>query len=480
VELIHDETATPLDCDFNSGCPKQIKNILMKFNDRRDFLKKSAIISTGLGLAPELLSADNESPLLFNQAVSKSSGVSVMKNLAFIANIYRNSAHADVIGTKLFVGIPTDEGMIEPKVNIASMWIDQIGENDTGVRIGKMNRIPIYPTLEAALCLGGEKLAVDGVIYIGEHGEYKYNRLGQKMYPRMNYLDRIFREMDAAGKPVPVFSDKALSYSWLDSKWIYDRAKELDVPMMAGSSLPYCWRDPDLEHPIGTRITEAVAIGYASLDAYGFHVTEILQCMVERRAGGETGVSSILGLEGADVWAAIDSGKISQKLVEAACDTIKGKAMGSMREIVKTPYAVLVNYSDGTKGTILMLDEYVNQGWAYAADADGETVATEFVLDHSMSYSHFSYLALNIQEFMDSGKPPIPIERNLLTSGIIDMGIRSLAGQKEIQTPFLNIKYSAEGYHKIRPTNPRPSGQSIGPWPPQGYEFIIPEKFKKH
>ncbi|NND34803.1 MAG: hypothetical protein HKN76_19615 [Saprospiraceae bacterium] len=451
----------------------------MKSNHRRDFIKKSTIISAGIGLVPTLLSGKNSIQPSAIPAMNKPAIGGAMKNIAFIANIYRNSAHADVIGTKLFVGIPADEGMIEPKVKIASIWIDQIGENDTGVRIAEMNGTPIFSTLEEALCLGGDDLAVDGVIYIGEHGDYKYNRLGQKMYPRMNYLERIFREIDAARKSVPVFTDKALSYSWLDSKWIYDRANELNVPMMAGSSLPYCWRDPDLVHPIGTKITEAVAIGYASLDAYGFHVTEILQCMVERREGGETGVTSILGLEGADVWAAIDSGKISQKLVDAACDKIRGKAIGSMREIVKTPYAVLVNYNDGTKGAILMLDEYVNQGWAYAADANGETVATEFVLDHSMSYSHFSYLTLNIQEYMDTGKPPTPIERNLLTSGVIDMGIRSLAKNKVIKTPFLNIKYSVEGYESIRPSNPRPTGQSIGPWPPAGYEFITPAKFKK-
>ena len=95
-----------------------------------------------------------------------------------------------------------------------------------------------------------------------------------------------------------------------------------------------------------------------------------------------------------------------------------------------------------------------------------------------MSYSHFSYLTLNIQAFIDSGRPPVPIERNLLTSGIIDMGIRSLAEQKEKLTPYLNIKYSAEGFDSIRPTQPRPMGQSIGPWPPKGYEFIIPDKFK--
>ncbi len=451
----------------------------MKSNQRRDFLKKSALLSAGLGLAPQLVSADGNGQKSVVASRPETFNLNTMKKVAFIATIYRNSAHADVIGTKLFAGIPVDEGMIDPKIEIASVWIDQIGDNDTGVRISEMNGTPIFPTLEAALCLGGDTLSVDGVIFIGEHGDYKYNRLKQKMYPRMNYLERIFREIDAAGRPVPVFNDKALSYSWLDCKWIYDRSRELEVPMMAGSSLPYCWRDPELVHPIGTEIKEAVAIGYASLDAYGFHVTEILQCMLERRAGGETGVLGVRGLQGDDVWAAIDSGKISKHLVEAACDKIKGKATGAMREIVETPYAVLVNYRDGTKGAILMLDEYVNSGWAYAADADGETVATEFVLDHGMSYSHFSYLTLNIQEFMDTGIPPAPIERNVLTSGIIDMGIRSLAKNKEIETPFLNIEYSVEGYESIRPNNPRPTGQSIGPWPPEGYEFIIPEKFKK-
>lgn len=451
----------------------------MKSRHRRAFIKKSAVVSAGLGLAPHLISTSVEKlqETKFNKPIDRPEGDG--KNVAFLANIYRNSAHADVIGTKLFAGIPVDEGMVAPKMHIASVWLDQIGDNDTGVRISKMNDTVVYPTLEAALCLGSDNLAVDGVIYIGEHGDYKYNRLKQKMYPRMNYLERIFREIDAAGKPVPVFSDKALSYSWLDSKWIYDRAKELEVPMMAGSSLPYCWRDPDLVHPIGTKISEAVAIGYASLDAYGFHVTEILQCMLERRAGGETGVASVHGLAGDDVWSAIDEGLISKHLVEAACNRIRDKVDGPMREIVKTPYAVLVRYNDGTKGAILMLHELVNQGWAYAADAEGDTVATEFVLDKSMSYSHFSYLTLNIQEFINTGKPPVPIERNLLTSGIIDMGIRSLAENKEILTPFLNIEYSVEGYSSIRPTNPRPTGQSIGPWPPKGYEFIIPEKFKK-
>lgn len=447
---------------------------LSKNNPRRDFVKQSAIAVTGLSLFPEWAThAVGHSP-------EKDNGGQEIKKIALIANIYRNSAHADVIATKLFAGIPTDEGMVTPDVKIVSVWIDQIGSNDTGVRIAKMNGARLFNTISEALTLGGEKLAVDGVIYIGEHGDYPYSRYGVKMYPRMNYLEQIFRVFDASNKSVPLFSDKHLSYSWLDSKWVYDRAKELNVPMMAGSSLPVCWRDADLEHPIGVKITEAVAIGYASLDAYGFHVAEILQCMVERRAGGETGVASVQGLIGDDVWKAMDEGKISGELVEAACNKIKGRATGSYRELVKEPKAVVIRYNDGLKGAILMLDEYVNSGWAYAANADDKVVATEFVLDHSMSYSHFSYLTLNIQKLMVTGKPTAPVERTLLTSGIMDMGIRSAAeGGKVRETPFLNVRYSAAGFEPIRPASPRPTGQSIGPWPPEGYEFIIPDSFKK-
>lgn len=398
--------------------------------------------------------------------------------VALITNIYRPGAHADKIGTKFFLGIPTDEGLISPDVEIVSIWIDQIGSNDIGNRMAEMNNAKVYPTIAEALTLGSNKLAVDAVIYIGEHGTYPQSRLGVTMYPRLNHLEQIFRVFDFSNEYVPVFSDKYLAYSWLDSKWIYDRAKELNVPMMAGSSLPYCRRDPVLEHPIGTEITEAVAIGGGELDSYGIHTLEMLQCMIERRAGGETGVETVQGLKGDAVWRAIDTGEISLELVESACNKIKGKTAGSMRELVIEPSAILIQYNDGLKAVMLTLDGYVNSSWGYSARADGETVATEFILSPGPIFAHFSYQALNIQRFIKTGgKPPVPIERNLLTNGILDMGIRSimLKAGKVIKTPFLDMHYTAEDGYAIWPKNSVPTGNSIGPWPPKGYEFIMDE-----
>ena len=403
--------------------------------------------------------------------------------VALITNYYAISSHANAIVTKFFTGFPTDEGLLSPQVKIVSMWIDQPspdssekrGMADVGRKIAKLNGVKIYPTISEALTLGGDKLDVDAVIYIGEHGEYSRSRLGVKMYPRLNYLEQIFRVFDASNKIVPVYTDKALAYSWLDAKWIYDRAKELNVPLMAGSVLPVSWRDPVMQHPLGSKITEAVAVGYGALDSYGFHVAEILECMVERRKGGETGVVSVQGLKGPAVWKAADEGKFSIQLLEEACNKIKGKSKGSMRDVVKEPIAILVKYKDGTKGAIIMLSGYVGEGWGYAAYEGGKIRSSEFVLE-STTNAHFSYLGLNIQRFFQTGKQTYPVERTLLTGGILDAGIRSIAeGGTLKETPHLNMHYSVEGYSPIMPSSPRPTGQSMGPWPPNGYEFIVPK-----
>lgn len=459
-----------------------------KQSNRRTFIKSSLLTAATLTAYPALsFDKDNSYHQTKGTTLRNLPSEGDVVNIAFICHAYFQLSHADVIGTKFFTGFPTDDGMIKPKVKIISMYIEQPGpggfgtRDNIGARIAQMNGVTLYPTLEDALTLGGDKLAVDGVIYVGEHGNYPYNRLQQKLYPRLNYLERIFRVFDASNRSVPLFTDKAFSYSWLDSMWVYRRAKELNVPMMAGSSAPYWWRAPNLIHPLGTRITEAVGIGYSTLDAYGFHVIEILQCMLERRKGGETGVKSVEGLMGDDVWAAIDSGKISAELVDAACNQIQYHRVGPMREIVKNPAAVIVNYKDETRGTSLLLNEYVNQNWAYAAKADGKTVATKFVYDETTPvYAGFSYLDLNIQRLLLTRRPPVPIERNLLTSCVIDFGIRSAASGKVIETPMLeDVVYNVGGDEPIRPTLTSPRGQSLGPWPPAGYEFIIPDYFKK-
>ena len=121
-------------------------------NPRRNFIKKSALAATAINLSGMFW--DTEAKAMA-KVIEQSSDkpASEQKTVALIANIYRNSAHADVIATKLFAGIPTDDGMVAPQVKIVSVWIDQIGDNDTGVRIAGMNGAKMYDTIAGALTL---------------------------------------------------------------------------------------------------------------------------------------------------------------------------------------------------------------------------------------------------------------------------------------------------------------------------------------
>ena len=394
------------------------------------------------------------------------------KKIAAIITEYRLRSHADVIVTKYLKGFPTDEGFFEPRVDIASMYIDQFPAKDTGRQIAAEHGVPIYPSIAKALCLGGGELAVDGVLLIGEHGDYAWNEKEQHLFPRKYFMEQICGVMSTSGRAVPVFNDKHLSYNWHDAKWMYDRAKSLGAPFMAGSSIPLMWRDPWLEHELETPIEEAIAIGFSGLDIYGFHTLEGLQCMVERRRGGETGVAAVTCLEGEKVWRAAAEGLYSRDLAAAACAAIEGKPEGSMEDNCKNPALFLVEYRDGFKGSILMLNGYVTE-LAYAARVEGQIQASgTYAQGHGGpeggSYAHFSYLGLNIEEMFLSGKAQYPVERTLLTSGVLEAALTSrYEGEVRLETPWLDVAYQSYENMPRRPRGARPSGACLDPWPPE-------------
>ena len=119
--------------------------------------------------------------------------------------------------------------------------------------LAKKHGFKIYETIAEALTLGGKTLAVDGVLSIGEHGKYPDNEKGQKLYPRRRFFEEICKVFEKTEKSVPVFNDKHLAATWDDAKWMYDRARKLMVPFLAGSSIPVTWRKPDLDAAEGLR-----------------------------------------------------------------------------------------------------------------------------------------------------------------------------------------------------------------------------------
>ena len=384
------------------------------------------------------------------------------KKIAAIITTYFPNSHADVIATKYMEGFPTDEDLREPRVNLVSIFLDQIDERDIGVALAETHNVPIYPSIRQTLTLGGNELAVDGVLLIGEHGDYPHNEFEQHMYPRRYMFEQICGVFASSGRSVPVFCDKHLSYNWDDAIWMYERARHLDVPFMAGSSLPVCWRKPFLEHELGTALEKAVGIGYGGVESYGFHALETLQCMIERRQGGESGVTSVQCIEGEAVWEVTDKNGWILSLAEGACEQIENRPEKSIQEGCPKPTLFLIEHRDGFQSAVLMLNGYVTN-FAYAGKIGNNIEATEFYLQNGRPHAHFSYLSLNIEEMFLTGIPQYPVERTLLTTGILDTVMHSrVQGGIKISTPHLaNLSYQSYQNRLIRPTLPRPAGATL-------------------
>ncbi|HIG54205.1 MAG TPA: hypothetical protein EYG11_11665 [Candidatus Latescibacteria bacterium] len=383
--------------------------------------------------------------------------------VAAIITIYHPKSHADVIVTKFLKGMSTDEGFLSPEIDIVSIYLDHALENDIGLGLAEKYDVPVYPSIRRALHAGASELNVDAVLLVGEHGDYPWNERGRHMYPRRYFFEQIAGVFGESGRSVPVFNDKHLAYSFADAQWMWDRAQELEIPLMAGSSLPLCWRNPYVEYDKETKVEEALSVGYGGIEAYGYHALETLQCMVERRQGGETGVVSVQCLEDDAVWQARDEGLWSAELATAACDAIQHKPEGPMEDHVKDPAVFLVEYADGLKTATLMLSGYVSD-FSYAARVDGQVQGVEFYLQNEGPFAHFGYLCRNVQDFFRTKKAPYPPERTLLTTGIIDAAMNSRhEDHRKIETPYLNIAYSSYDQLPHRPSSTRPAGASIDP-----------------
>ena len=383
-------------------------------------------------------------------------------SVAAIVTTFFPNSHAGVIVPKFLRGFPTDDGLITPRTQLASLYIDQIHQNDVGRQLAHEYDIPIYESIRAALTLGGDSLAVDAVLLIGEHGDYPRSALGQEMLPRRYFFEQICGVIAESDRPIPVYNDKHLSYRWDDAHWMYTTAKQLGIPLWAGSALPMAWRRPNFEHPLDAPIDEALSIGFHMIERYGFHALESLQCQVERRQEGETGVCSVQCLSGDAVWHAADAGRWSIELADRALNTIEDGPGHLDPSQVEDPHIFLVEYCDGLKGAALMLGDngYVRK-FAYAAKRGSVVDAMEYHTDSGATHAVFSYMGLNIEDFFRTGIPPSPVERTYLTTGILEAAMRSYgSGGARIETPRLEICYTAAESQLRRPTSNRPTGAS--------------------
>ncbi|MCW5977669.1 MAG: hypothetical protein KIT09_06310 [Bryobacteraceae bacterium] len=364
-------------------------------------------------------------------------------NIAAVITEYRRNSHADVIVGRLLEGYEYYGRRRAPRVKVVSMYTDQVPANDMSRAMAVRHGFPIAPTVREALTLGGDKLAVEGVVLIGEHGNYPENEKGQKLYPRYELYRQIVDVFRASNRSVPVFTDKHLSVEWEKAKWMVDQSRELKFPLLAGSSLPVSWRKPPLELDLGAPVERAVACFYGGKESYGFHALEALQCMVERRKGGETGVAAVQCLEGAEIWKWTDANSWAGRLLEEALKRSETRKPGAPRDNVKEPVLFLLEYRSGLPAAVYMLNGHVSD-CTFAADIEGarQPASTLVWLQSGRPFSHFSSLSHYIEELIVTGRSPYPVERTLLTTGTLAALMdSSFRGQARLETPSLSVSY---------------------------------------
>lgn len=381
------------------------------------------------------------------------------KKLAIVTTEWRLPTHAWHMGERFLAGYPIKGKWHRPPIDVVSAYVDQTPKNDLSRRRAKESGFTIYPSIAEALRCGSDRLAVDAVLLIGEHGDYPNNEIGQKKYPRYEFFRQVVDVFQKDGRTTPLFNDKHLSWKWEWAKEIVDTARKLDFPFLAGSSLPVTWRMPAIDLPYGAELDEVLCIAIGGVDGYDFHALETIQCMAERRKGGETGVTALQALRGDAVWKAMESGSWkaggwdpklfeaclcrSQTLAQAPTFCHRYPTAKQVREWVKDPVAYRFEYADGLKATMLLLNGLVDD-FTFAARLKGqaELFSTMFHLPPQPNVVYSAALMSKAEEMFLTGKAPYPVERTLLTTGLVAAGMQSLAaGQKRLETPHLGVRY---------------------------------------
>jgi len=366
------------------------------------------------------------------------------RRIAAIITEYRPGSHADVVVGKYLEGYNQDDQPPYPRSKIVSMFTEQVPEADLSRPRAAKYKVPIYRTVAEALTLGGDKLAVDGVLLIGEHGDYPSNDKEQKLYPRFEMFLKIADVFRQSKRAVPVFNDKHLSWSFRQSQRMVEISRELKFPMLAGSSVPVAFRQPAIDAPFGEPQRHAVAISYSGLDIYGFHVLEVLQCMTERRKGGETGVRAVQCFEKQACWDYVERNGWVKRLFEAALARSNTRKPGEAKALVKSPAVFTVDYADGLQAAAFLMTGMV-EDFTVAIDVPGraELVTTLMDLQNGRPHHHFGCLVKQIEVMFETGRAPYPVERTLMTSGILDFALESrIQGYKKLDTPGLAaVKY---------------------------------------
>ena len=380
------------------------------------------------------------------------------KKMAIVTTEWRYQSHAWHMGERFLAGYPINGTWHHPPFEVVSVYVDQFPDNDLSRARSKEFGFTIYPTIAEAICSGGKDLAVDAVLIIGEHGNYPKNEFGQRLYPRYQFFKQVTDVFQDSSRSVPVFNDKHLSWKWSWAKEMVKISRDLDFALLAGSSLPVTWRMPSIDLPLGSELDEVMCVSPGGVDSSDFHALETIQCMAERRAGGETGVEWVHSMRGDQAREAMARGSWdkggwsnelfneclcrSQTLAQAESYSHRFPTTAQQRQWVKDPVVYRFQYNDGVKGTMMLMNGLVSD-FTFAAKIQGESkpLSTLFYLPPKPNVVYSAALMSKVEETFLRKQTPYPVERTLLTTGLLEACVQSLTYGKRLSTPHLDFCY---------------------------------------
>src|SRR5262245_26989729 len=132
---------------------------------RRGFLATSA---AGLTLAAPAQAGDSKQPRPRSSPPPRTD--KPKRRLAVVTTAYHYLSHAYHLSGRFLYGYLRNGQMHYPDWQIAGMYVDQPKHaGDLSTELAQRHKFTRYDTVAGALTLGGDKLAVDGVLLIGEH-----------------------------------------------------------------------------------------------------------------------------------------------------------------------------------------------------------------------------------------------------------------------------------------------------------------------
>lgn len=371
--------------------------------------------------------------------------------VAILTPVYWPNCSAHWMTRKILRGWREDGGA-GPDMELVAVALGD--EAYRSVAEGACRGIPVVSTIAEAT-LSGLALAVDGILLCCGQGRFERNGKGQHLLPHAAYWHEIQQSFFLGGAVCPVFSANLIASTWDDAKLICDRAQTYSIPLLSGSCYPLSYRDNDL--PVGATVSQAVAISSShagnreDFEHFAKHSLESLQCQLERRAGGETGVVAVACFAGSDLWQKFDQRSGPKSALESTLSRLPQTKGGDYRAATAAnPQAavIAIEYADGTRAAVLQADGFNDAKFErdiiLAIQTGAGPVRIRNHVDPGFPELHYAAQLKAVEQFFQTGVSPVPVERTLLCNGILDAAMRSrAAGGARVTTPELAIAYAA-------------------------------------